>query len=259
MVRIKEKIDNFLFRIGGLTYFLARHPLDTLQRLRWVCNSIPKDRPCKILDIGCGSGIFSFFLAKKGHTIIMIDKEERSEKLNYRAEVINNKFGDRVSFKGSDIRFFDFSNFGSDFDYIICTEVIEHILDDNRLVNNISNVLKKGGMLLLTTPYKYYKRLLYDRVSSKEDGGHVRYGYDLNDLKEICESNGLSIVWNGFLLGYLSQKIFNLQRFLSRKIGGEIADFFLYPLRLIVLFDSWVTRMKKYPYLSIAIKAEKRD
>jgi len=40
------------------------------------------------------------------------------------------------------------------FDMITCTDVLEHVLDINTCIQNILNVLKPGGILLIRVPYR---------------------------------------------------------------------------------------------------------
>ncbi|MCC2099441.1 MAG: methyltransferase domain-containing protein [Hyphomicrobiales bacterium] len=77
------------------------------------------------------------------------------------------------------------------FDIIICSHVMEHVLDDAKGFSEISRVLKKGGVLLLQVPYAR------DTCLTDEDDGvvnpkererrfgqfdHVRmYGKDITD------------------------------------------------------------------------------
>ncbi|MCB0697011.1 MAG: class I SAM-dependent methyltransferase [Chitinophagaceae bacterium] len=42
------------------------------------------------------------------------------------------------------------------FDIIICQEVLEHIEEQERLIDECSRILKHGGWLILTTPNKFY-------------------------------------------------------------------------------------------------------
>ena len=251
-----NKLDNFLFKAIGLPYLLARHPLDTIERLYWVLGQIKSKKSLKVLDVGCGSGIFSFMLSRKGHRVISLDRKENYEKLHFRFEIINKKYKGTANFVPCDIRYFDFSQL-ADFDYVICTEVIEHVLDDSRLLSGMANVLKQGGILLLTAPYKNYVKFSDDWISDVENGAHVRWGYDIEDLKKLCGSNNLEIIWTGFISGYISQQIIRLHRWLALRIGGELAIIITYPLRPLVLIDHFVTKIKNYPYLSIATRARK--
>ena len=43
------------------------------------------------------------------------------------------------------------------FNIITCTETIEHIIDEKKLIQNISNLLVDKGLLFLTTPNLFFK------------------------------------------------------------------------------------------------------
>ena len=65
------------------------------------------------------------------------------------------------------------------FDVAICTENIEHILNDFKLVRDIADCLKPGGRLLLTTPNYNYRAITSNDngpFCATETGGHVRRG-----------------------------------------------------------------------------------
>src|SRR5690606_33120134 len=40
------------------------------------------------------------------------------------------------------------------FDFIVASEIIEHVYDPEKFVENLFSVLKPGGKLIITTPYK---------------------------------------------------------------------------------------------------------
>jgi len=235
---------------------MLRQPLDTIQRIRWIGKEIKKIRSLKILEIGCGSGVFSFLLGNKGHHVVAIDKQEFTGKLQRRIEILKNSLKGKVEFIGHDIRKLDLLNLNRNFDYVICTEVIEHILDDDSLIKYITKALRKDGVLLLTTPYKYCHPLFGDKLSEVEDGGHVRWGYELPELHTLCEKHGLRVVGSGFITGYMAQKLMNMTRRFSRKIG-IFSVLLIYPFRALVSFDRILMRFINHPYLSITIKAKK--
>src|SRR5438445_4088354 len=118
----------------------------------------------------------------------------------------------------------------------------------------ITRILRKGGRLVLTTPNKHYHSLFGDRVSEIEDGGHVRKGYALTDLKNICERSDLEIIEVEYLSGFFTQKLIDLERRVARALGGALAAVALYPFRPLSRFDRFV----EFEPLCIAIVAEKR-
>jgi SAM-dependent methyltransferase len=90
-----------------------------------------------VLDVGCGDRIYEEFIICKKY--IGIDVKESGRDLN-------NK-NPNIYFNGLDIPFKD--NF---FDFIICTEVLEHAIDPEYLCAEMRRVLKPSGLLLITVP-----------------------------------------------------------------------------------------------------------
>lgn len=41
------------------------------------------------------------------------------------------------------------------FDCVLCTEVLEHTVNDRKVVENINTILKPGGILIISTPFTY--------------------------------------------------------------------------------------------------------
>lgn len=251
-----NKVDDILLKTFKIHHLLLRHSIDVIQRIYWTNKAIDSKRHCAILDVGCGSGIFGFYLADKGHDVTMIDRSEFTKKIEGRINILKNYIKGSVKFIGYDIRRLGFLGFTNHFDYIICTEVIEHIRDDKQLMSDMAGMLKKAGILILTTPYKHSRHLYGDKISEEEDGDHVRWGYDLSELCTLCEKNGLEVVYNGFLTGYMAQKLMNITRIVDKQVGN-LAIFLTYPFRIFVLLDDCISKIFRYPYLSIAIKAKK--
>ena len=102
------------------------------------------------------------------------------------------------------------------FDQIICTEVIEHILNGKKLISDLSDLLKPRGKLLLTTPFKHYKPLIGDTLSELEDGGHVRWGYTHEEIEKLLNEAGIEVIERSFIGGFISQQVENVARVIQR-------------------------------------------
>jgi SAM-dependent methyltransferase len=97
-----------------------------------------------VMELGCGSGYGMKILSPFCKWYSGIDK-----KLPGRLPLNPNT----ALFKG---RLPKLNNIGNDcFDTVICFQVIEHITEDGKLLDEIFRVLKPGGKLLLTTPNRY--------------------------------------------------------------------------------------------------------
>ena len=108
---------------------------------------IPVDKGIKILDFGCGKGIISSEISKINPSAIItgIDVSKKALK-SARQKVPNHSFiyvneGKNLPFKENC------------FDFIIASDVLEHIYDTELAFNELYRVLKHNGKILITVPY----------------------------------------------------------------------------------------------------------
>ncbi|MFH1643663.1 MAG: methyltransferase domain-containing protein [bacterium] len=249
-------MNNILIKLIGWHATILHEDPCAYDRYKWLKKNIKKGT-IKTLDAGCGLGTFSFFAAKKGNVTTGLSFDEKANKQAIQnAKILKLE---NVKFEQCDLRYLDkFKNNLDKFDQIICFETIEHILDDKKLIKDLSNLLRPGGKLLLTTPFKNYKKLWRDKLSQIEDGGHVRRGYTHEEIEKIFNSAELSIVKQDYVSGFISQQLTNFSRILSTKINQRLAWFFVLPLRIFQLLDPVITNFLKYPYLSIAVISIKK-
>ena len=81
----------------------------------------------KVLDLGCGLGGFSLYLAEKGHEVIGIDISELAiQNANYLANIKN--LGNRVRFLKVDIT--NQTKLGHDFDFIFDSHLLHCLTSD---------------------------------------------------------------------------------------------------------------------------------
>jgi len=99
-----------------------------------------------VLDLGCGGGFMSEELARKGARVIGVDPSEaairaaqahaESEKLE-----IDYKVGNGESLPLAD----------HCVDCVVCVDVLEHVADLDRVLDEVQRVLKPGGVFLFDT------------------------------------------------------------------------------------------------------------
>jgi 2-polyprenyl-3-methyl-5-hydroxy-6-metoxy-1,4-benzoquinol methylase len=102
----------------------------------------------KILDIGCGCGIFEKFVGEKAKEIVAVDLcEEDLENARSEVKLKNVKF-EKCS--ALDLQKFK-ENY---FDIVVMFDVIEHIPKntEEKALGEIKRVLNKNGKLLISTP-----------------------------------------------------------------------------------------------------------
>lgn len=117
------------------------------KRAEFIFEEIEKERPKKVLDIGCGRGFYVNALASCEFIkeIIGIDKNER-----YLEVARKNKIDKRVKIMKGSVYAIPFKdNF---FDLVICSEVLEHLKNESMALNEIKRVMKRNGELIITVP-----------------------------------------------------------------------------------------------------------
>lgn len=175
---------------------------------------------------------------------------------------------DKINFVTADLRDLDSCKHDLGlYDQIICTEVIEHILDDRKLISSLSDVLKPGGRLLLTTPFKQYKALIGDALSEREDGGHVRWGYTHEEIERLLNEAGIEVLERSFIGGFMSQQVENVARLILKlkiltlldpRLRVAVAESVTFPLRVFLIADKWLTNRLRYPFFTVAVVGRKR-
>jgi SAM-dependent methyltransferase len=228
-----------------------------LDRWLWLRRHL-RTGDARTFDAGCGNGAFSIYAAREGNEVVAASFSAREQEDARRRAGIVGVSG--IGFHTLDLREIDdHTEALGHFDQIIYRETIEHVLDDQGLVNSLAAMLRPGGALLLTTPFDAHTPLYTEErdPSPVEDGSHVRFGYSKERLREIAQGAGLSVVSEGFVSGFVSQKLTNLMRRLTARLGVPAAWALMLPLRALVLLDAPLTRLLHYPYLSVALCAVK--
>jgi SAM-dependent methyltransferase len=210
--------------------------------------------PVRTLDAGAGNGGFSMMAASRGNAVLALSfSRHEMTAAEQRAAMTGMR---QITFRIGDLR--ELEQFGEElgtFDQILCLEVIEHVLEDELLVRRLATLLRPGGRLLISTPSADHRPLLREGVSATENGGHVRWGYTPERVAEIVSAAGLTIVEQGEVSGFVSQKLTNLMR-RGQRINRFLGWAIVLPLRPLQLLDRKVTRLLRWPYLCVTAVAE---
>jgi len=144
----------------------------------------------KILDIGCAEGATIRFLAemfgdKFKYTGIDLSKERISVAKS--KEIHNAEFlvstGEKMNLPS-----------GS-YDCILCSQVLEHVENEDSLVSEVERLLKPNGIFQIDTVYKKPWAWYFYRapIGWAIDPTHLREYTDTNIVKKIIERNGLIV------------------------------------------------------------------
>ncbi|MBV9957295.1 MAG: methyltransferase domain-containing protein [Acidobacteria bacterium] len=129
--------------------------------------NMPRDVTGKrVLEIACGRGGFTCWLARQPHPpsgIVASDFAYAAVKRG-QAYAREHKLDD-ISWEVGDIQ--ALAHPDASFDTVISCETVEHVPDSRRAINELARVLKPGGRLFLTAPnymgmlglYRFYLRL----------------------------------------------------------------------------------------------------
>lgn len=150
----------------------------------------------RILDVGCGDGRHICEAVKRnGCTVYALDVDQlRLAKANYILRLLDEQGESRgrwVLLRGDAMKL-PFKD--ACFDRVICSEVLEHLVDDGQGVRELVRVLKDDGRLAVSVP-TYLSEAIYWKLSRDyhhQPGGHIRK-YRANELATLLRQHGLSV------------------------------------------------------------------
>ena len=154
-------------------------------------------RSIRVLDAGSGFGQYTYWLLNKYPEIEITAVDVKRDYL----ETCRAFFGrvgldDRVEWVEADLteaRNYPFDQ-ADQFDVILSVDVMEHIYEDRRALENMACVLRPGGSLLINTPSAAGGSGVTEEGQESFIGEHAREGYAVEDLEEKIRSAGLESV-----------------------------------------------------------------
>ncbi len=115
------------------------------RRLKMILASAEERIRGRILENGCGVGVYAERLAQFGGQVIGLEIElERAIEARQRIAGIVNAAGEQQPFPAQC------------FDLILSHEVLEHVLDDRRAVEEMARLLRPGGRMVVFVPNRGY-------------------------------------------------------------------------------------------------------
>lgn len=191
------------------------YPLSKLYRNRMLATmemiDAGRDEPIHILDVGCGVGIYDFNILRRFPRAIITAVDLSQPQVEMAAEIAKQKnFSERITFMAGDVE--DLQIDGR-FDYILCTEVLEHLPDPGKALNTLSSLCGAKKKVIVSVPQLYngakQEGIFYRQVApdgrvihtlkkdkidfSREYFSYYHTYYDEKKLADLLQSFGLNI------------------------------------------------------------------
>lgn len=151
----------------------------------------------RLLDVGCGDGIIAHFVKNKVKYIYGVD--------NFQKDL------QKAKKKGLETKLVDLDKdklpyTANYFDAVTSLDVIEHVKDPTVHVQEMYRVLKKGGVLIISTPNIRFSdhlvQLVFKGVFPKTsldpdyyDGGHIHF-FTYKDMQQLLHKSGFKNIKN---------------------------------------------------------------
>ena len=148
--------------------------------------------PARVFDAGCGNGALLHKLQLSGYDVAGCDASESGVVQARRL------CGQAVRVERLSVYEDLSATFGSNWDVVVSTEVIEHLYSPRDFVRQVRSLLRPGGALILSTPYHgYLKNLALAATGALDrhftalwDGGHIKF-WSYATLKQLLGEAGL--------------------------------------------------------------------
>lgn len=167
-----------------------RAPANVLRRLEVVdLDLLGVKEGDRVLDIGCGAGRLMLRQARRGCRVTGIDLVERDlprarrllEGAGQRADLIVGDAG-RLPFQAET------------FDFVSCTETLEHLADYRMALREIARVLRGGGRAVMSVPEPLPELLIFSlsEMYRTDPWGHRRI-FSRGGIVRAAEEAGLEV------------------------------------------------------------------
>ncbi|MBN2070316.1 MAG: class I SAM-dependent methyltransferase [Candidatus Krumholzibacteriota bacterium] len=203
--KVKEYFDEDSRRYEEVRYtedYSNCHQYSYLARMAHVLELLEDDGK-KILDIGCGPGIYTRQLLDRGYNITSIDIapgmiEKASKKFS---DEIGEK---RVTFTTGEI--YDLNDMEGYFDAVLCIGVVSYIPKIREFLDKIYSLTRPGGYAVIQISKKYSpksfdEQLVYPSIqkikgvirpgSRSDDTGVILTRYRTAVFDRLCRESGL--------------------------------------------------------------------
>jgi len=172
-------------------------------------------RAKKILEIGCGGGIFTKFFIENGAIVTCVDTcEPILEKIKDLYPKANCTHADAATVKLED---------AGEYDLVFAKDILEHIEDDRGLLRNMNAHLNKDGLILVSTQNSFSLNYLIQGGYHKLRGNHNWFGWDPTHVRFY---NWITLRQALTIAGFEPISTFGSYYFPYRLLADKLGDFF---------------------------------
>ncbi len=163
-------------------------------RAKLVLGYLSPAKDEKILEVGCGNGRDLLEIGIAGSQCIGIDISENMLE-GAKKQLADNNIKN-VEIKYEDVTKLTFPT--DSFDKALASEVLEHIPDYKKAISEMSRVLKRGGVMVISTPnwismHGLDRYFFYNLLGKKDNHPYDKWkSYTV--LKNALEENGMNII-----------------------------------------------------------------
>ncbi len=164
---------------------------------QWVATNIDFSKVTKLLEIGCGDGdLWKWItISLRNREITLSDVDQK------KLEVARNSLGNEYSYLKMNGEELLFKN--QYFDALLANYVLPYTKDVNKVISEVSRVLKKDGLFYATTFGKAHMQEIHDvikqydeKIKLKENTGYKAFGID--NGRQILEKYFKDIRYIGY-------------------------------------------------------------
>jgi len=188
----------------------------------------------QVLDAGCGPGDCSLKLAKAHPHLRIIGKDIKKFD-SWR------KLPPNVEFQQQDLHQMSEKN---SYDFCFSIDVLEHIPNNRKVLENIYQGLKLSGYFYLQLPSRNQRRILpkglFKKTEKKLQKEHIGQLYTLKEIRDVLESIGFDIVKAHHTFGFWGKLAWEVDRITDEK---RFIKIILMPLlKVFAQFDYWLPK-----------------
>ncbi|PAU93144.1 methyltransferase type 11 [Aliifodinibius salipaludis] len=158
--------------------------------LREYGSDIDAEGEWKLLDAGSGFGQYDRFILQEFDNVNVQAVDVKKDYLeDSQAHFEPEIEAGRITFNQKDLLEI---NYEDTFDFVICIDVLEHIEEDEKVMQNICQSLQDNGYFLMHSPSIYSEEDADGDESFVDE--HARPGYSKKDIRKKLENSGFAVV-----------------------------------------------------------------